>query len=138
MVITLDPVEATIFGINVYVMRNILMMDFVRHTHFKISFGPLNSVLLCPHWHQLHHSVDPRHYDRNFGLLFSFWDRWFGTLCVPERNEEFKFGLMDRDVRDYQSLFGLYILPLKKMGGQIVKLFRRPPVASQPSETPES
>ena len=40
--ISLNPVEVTIFGVNVYIMRNILMMDFVRHTHFKISFGPLN------------------------------------------------------------------------------------------------
>jgi sterol desaturase/sphingolipid hydroxylase (fatty acid hydroxylase superfamily) len=124
--IALDPVEVTIFGFNVYVVRNILMMDFVRHTHFKISFGPLNNVILCPHWHQLHHSVDPRHYDKNFGLLFSFWDRLFGTLVVPEPDEDFKFGLMDRDVRDYQSLFGLWVLPLQKMGRIIGRWFRRP------------
>jgi sterol desaturase/sphingolipid hydroxylase (fatty acid hydroxylase superfamily) len=133
--IALDPVEVTIFGINVYVVRNILMMDFVRHTHFKISFGPLNNIILCPHWHQLHHSVDPRHYDKNFGLLFSFWDRVFGTLFVPDPDEDFKFGLMDRDVRDYQSLFGLYILPLKKMGTHIARLFRRrADKAVQPSD----
>ena len=123
--IALNPVEVTIFGVNVYIMRNILMMDFVRHTHFKISFGKLNNLILCPHWHQLHHSTDPRHYDKNFGLLFSFWDRVFGTLCVPEPNESFKFGLVDRDVRDYQSLNGLYILPLKKMW-RVVKRRLRP------------
>jgi len=114
-VIALNPVEVTLFGINVYVIRNILMMDFVRHTHLKISFGRLNHIILCPHWHQLHHSVDPRHYDKNFGLLFSFWDRLFRTQYVPKADEDFKFGLMDRDARDYQSLRGLYILPLKKM-----------------------
>ena len=124
-VIALDPVEVTIFGISVYVIRNILMMDFVRHTHFKISFGPLNHVILCPHWHQLHHSVNPRHYDKNFGLLFSFWDRLFRTQFVPDPNEDFKFGLIDRDVRDYQSLFGLYILPLKKMWGHVARAFRK-------------
>lgn len=113
--IALDPVEVTIFGINVYVMRNILMMDFVRHTHLKISFGPLNEVVLCPHWHQLHHSTNPKHYDKNFGLLLSIWDRMFGTLCRPEPDESFQFGLMDRNVRDYQSLSGLYIMPLKRM-----------------------
>lgn len=125
--IALDPVEIAIFGVNVYVIRNILMMDFVRHTHLKISFGPLNGIILCPHWHQVHHSVDPRHYDKNFGLLFSFWDRIFGTQFVPEPEEDLKFGLMDRDVRDYQSLFGLYVLPLKKMAGHIVRLFQKRP-----------
>jgi sterol desaturase/sphingolipid hydroxylase (fatty acid hydroxylase superfamily) len=133
--VALDPVEVTVFGLNVYVVRNILMMDFVRHTHFKISFGPLNNVILCPHWHQLHHSVDPRHYDKNFGLMFSFWDRIFGTLFVPAPDEDFKFGLVDRDVRDYQSLFGLYILPLKKMWVQAVRLVgRRPAKMARPQD----
>jgi sterol desaturase/sphingolipid hydroxylase (fatty acid hydroxylase superfamily) len=122
--VSLNLVELTVFGVNVYIIRNILMMDFVRHTHFKISFGRLNNLILCPHWHQLHHSTDPRHYDKNFGLLFSFWDRLFGTLCVPRPDEDFKFGLIERNVRDYQSLAGLYILPLKRMWWQIAKHFR--------------
>ncbi|RWC50913.1 MAG: sterol desaturase family protein [Mesorhizobium sp.] len=122
--VSLNLVELTIFGVNVYIIRNILMMDFVRHTHFKISFGPLNNLILCPHWHQLHHSTDPRHYDKNFGLLFSFWDRLFGTLCVPRPDEDFKFGLIERNVRDYQSLAGLYILPLTRMWRQIARHFR--------------
>lgn len=120
-VLSLNLVELTIFGVNVYVMRNILMMDFVRHTHFKISFGPLNNIVLCPHWHQLHHSTDPRHYDKNFGLLFSFWDRLFGTLCVPRPDEDFKFGLIERDVRDYQSLRGLYLMPLQRMARHVAR-----------------
>ncbi|MER8699477.1 MULTISPECIES: sterol desaturase family protein [unclassified Mesorhizobium] len=137
--IALDPVEVAIFGINVYVIRNILMMDFVRHTHLKISFGPLNNIILCPHWHQVHHSIDPRHYDKNFGLLFSFWDRLFGTQFVPEPDEDLKFGLVDRDVRDYQSLFGLYILPLKKMARHVMRLFhRRPNVVAQPQDSSPS
>ncbi|MGU3537904.1 sterol desaturase family protein [Methylobacterium sp. A54F] len=131
--IALDPVEVTIFGVNVYIMRNILMMDFVRHTHLKISFGPLNEFILCPHWHQLHHSTNPKHYDKNFGLLFAFWDRLFGTLCRPEPNESFKFGLMDRDVRDYQSLRGLYVLPLRKMWQHVAGRFQ-----SRPSQAPAS
>lgn len=123
--LALNPVEVTVFGVNVYIMRNILMMDFVRHTHFKISFGRLNSLILCPHWHQLHHSTAPQHYDKNFGLLFSFWDRFFGTLCVPHPKEDFKFGLVDRDVADYQSLSGLYVLPLKKIGRRVARKVRR-------------
>lgn len=125
--IALNPVEIAVFGVNVYVIRNILMMDFVRHTHLKISFGPLDNVILSPHWHQVHHSVNPRHYDKNFGLLFSFWDRLFGTHFVPDPDEELKFGLMDRDVRDYQSLYGLYVLPLRKMAGHLIRPFRKRP-----------
>lgn len=138
--ISLNPVEATIFGVNVYVIRNILMMDFVRHTHLKISFGALNSIVLCPHYHQLHHSADPKHYDKNFGLLFSFWDRWFGTLAVPEKDESFTFGLMERESREYQSLFGLWVLPVIKMGGHILRWLRldRGRKAAEPAKEPSA
>ena len=71
----------------------------------------------------MHHSTDPKHFDKNFGSGFSFWDRFFGTLYVPGKDEDFKYGLIESDVRDYQSLFGLYILPLKKMGRLIVSYF---------------
>ena len=136
-VIALDPVELTVFGINVYAMRNLLMMDFVRHTHYKISFGPLDNYILSPHWHQLHHSADPRHYDKNFGLLLSVWDRMFGTAYVPDPNEDMKFGLLDRDKDDYQSLFGLYLLPLKKMAGHVARwLGRRPATVTPPTRDP--
>ncbi len=114
-----DPIELTILGLNVYVLRNIIMMDFVRHTHLRISFGKvLNAVVLCPHYHQLHHSTDPRHFDKNFGLMLSVWDRLFGTLSVPKPDEEFAFGL-GREGDEYQSTAGLFILPLRKMGRQV-------------------
>jgi len=112
----LDPIEVTIFGINVYVMRNILMMDFVRHTHLKVSFGRVgNAIVLCPHYHQLHHSTAVEHHDKNFGLMLSVWDRLFGTLVVPQPSESFTFGLSGEDSREYQSLSGLYVLPLRRM-----------------------
>ena len=121
----LDPVEATIFGINVYVMRNILMMDFVRHTHLKVSFGRwINAVIICPHYHQLHHSTDSRHFNRNFGLMLSVWDRLFGTLLVPQSGESFSFGL-GQEGREYQSMSGLYLLPLRRMATRAISTLRR-------------
>ncbi len=121
-----DPVELTIFGLNVYFLRNaVLMMDFVRHTHLKVSYGRwLNHVLLCPHYHQLHHSVAEHHWHKNFGLSLSIWDWMFGTLVVPEPGEDFVFGLPDGEDRQYQSLVRLHILPLKKMGQLIRRRFR--------------
>jgi sterol desaturase/sphingolipid hydroxylase (fatty acid hydroxylase superfamily) len=116
----LDPVEVTIFGLNVYVLRNIiLMMDFVRHTHLKLSFGRyLDVVLLSPHYHQLHHSIAEKHWDKNFGLGLSIWDRMFGTLVVPEPDEDFVFGLTDNEHDEYQSLYKLHVVPLKKIAGR--------------------
>jgi sterol desaturase/sphingolipid hydroxylase (fatty acid hydroxylase superfamily) len=45
MFYALDPVEVTVFGLNVYVMRNtILMMDFIRHTNMKLSYGRVGNA----------------------------------------------------------------------------------------------
>jgi sterol desaturase/sphingolipid hydroxylase (fatty acid hydroxylase superfamily) len=113
----LDPVELTVFGLNVYFLRNtVLMMDFVRHTHLKLSYGRwLNYIFLCPHYHQLHHSSARQHWDRNFGLALTIWDRLFGTLVVPVPDEDFTFGLPNREAEEYQSLGRLHFLPLQKI-----------------------
>jgi sterol desaturase/sphingolipid hydroxylase (fatty acid hydroxylase superfamily) len=117
----LDPVELTVFGLNVYALRNtILMMDFVRHTHLKLSYGRhLSAILLSPHYHQLHHSIAERHWDKNFGLTLTIWDRMFGTLVVPEPEEDFVFGLTENEHDEYQSLYKLHFVPLKKIAGRL-------------------
>jgi sterol desaturase/sphingolipid hydroxylase (fatty acid hydroxylase superfamily) len=117
----LDPVELTVFGINVYALRNIiLMMDFVRHTHLKLSYGRhLDAILISPHYHQLHHSIAEKHWDKNFGLCLSIWDRMFGTLVVPEPDEDFQFGLADNEHEEFQSLYNLHVVPLKKIARRI-------------------
>lgn len=113
----LDPLELTVFGLNVYFLRNaVLMMDFVRHTHLKVSYGRwIDQIFLCPHYHQLHHSVAREHWHKNFGLAFSFWDRMFGTFVEPRPAEEFSFGLPDGEADEYQSLARLHCVPLKRI-----------------------
>jgi sterol desaturase/sphingolipid hydroxylase (fatty acid hydroxylase superfamily) len=112
----LNPVEVTVFGLDAYFIRGLLMMDVVRHTHMKLSYGKwLNKILLCPHYHQLHHSVDPAHYNSNYGLLFSVWDRMFGTLVVPTPDESFTFGLANHEHDAYQSLLRLHIVPVRRI-----------------------
>lgn len=121
----LDPVELTVFGINVYALRNlVLMMDFVRHTHLKLSYGRyLGVILLSPHDHQLHHSTADQHLDKNFGLTLTVWDRLFGTLVIPEPDEDFVFGLTDGEHVEYRSLYNLHIVPIQKiarmLGGKV-------------------
>jgi sterol desaturase/sphingolipid hydroxylase (fatty acid hydroxylase superfamily) len=45
-----------------------------------------------PAHHQIHHSTDPRHFDRNLGYALSIWDWAFGTLWVPERRGRVRLG----------------------------------------------
>jgi sterol desaturase/sphingolipid hydroxylase (fatty acid hydroxylase superfamily) len=39
----------------------------------------LRWLLVTPDMHRVHHSIDPRETNTNFGFNFAFWDRLFGT-----------------------------------------------------------
>jgi sterol desaturase/sphingolipid hydroxylase (fatty acid hydroxylase superfamily) len=49
------------------------------HSNIKSNFGPLRYIFVTPQSHRIHHSIEPRHQDKNFGVLFSFWDQLFAT-----------------------------------------------------------
>ena len=82
---------------------NIILVLFVhayvhlQHSHMWISFtGVLGHILVSPAHHQVHHSVNPKHYNRNFGSCLALWDWLFGTLYVPAKEREpLVFGVPD-------------------------------------------
>jgi sterol desaturase/sphingolipid hydroxylase (fatty acid hydroxylase superfamily) len=48
---------------------------------------------MSPAHHQIHHSEDPAHFNRNFGSCLCVWDWAFGTLHAPQaRRERLRFG----------------------------------------------
>jgi sterol desaturase/sphingolipid hydroxylase (fatty acid hydroxylase superfamily) len=77
-------------------MITYLLLDVVgelSHSRIRWSFGPLRWIFVTPRFHLYHHSTDPAHHDRNFGVLFSFWDRMFGTAVDERSAEPVSFGL---------------------------------------------
>ena len=89
----------------------------IRHSHIWISYGSFwDQYLMSPAHHQLHHSRDPRHHDCNFGHIFTFWDRMFGTHYKPVDGEKFELGI-DRDENaKLRTLNALYLRPLVQAG----------------------
>jgi sterol desaturase/sphingolipid hydroxylase (fatty acid hydroxylase superfamily) len=70
----------------------------LRHSHIWVSYGrTLEHILLSPAQHQIPHSSDPRHFDRNYGEVFAIWDWMFGTLYIPDGPEQLEFGIADRE-----------------------------------------
>ncbi len=49
------------------------------HSDTGWSYGALDAVFVSSRFHNIHHSTERAHYDKNFGLLFSSWDVLFGT-----------------------------------------------------------
>ena len=77
----------------VYAMAFYNLTANFRHSHIPISLGPLEYVMNTPRLHHVHHSVELRHRDKNFGMLTSLWDRLAGTLYIPARGESFALGI---------------------------------------------
>jgi sterol desaturase/sphingolipid hydroxylase (fatty acid hydroxylase superfamily) len=74
---------------------NIILVVFIhaylhlQHTHLWIPFrGLLGRLLMSPAHHQVHHSMNPAHFNRNFGSCLALWDWLFGTLYVPQKQRE--------------------------------------------------
>lgn len=65
------------------------------HWNVPIGLGKFSAVLVGPQYHRLHHSIEPHHYDKNFAVIFPFWDRLFGTQHLPQRGEFPVTGLTD-------------------------------------------
>ncbi len=86
----------TIGGANAgYFIFNLLGSN-LRHSHVWLSYGPvLEHVFISPAQHQIHHSRAKKHFNKNYGEVFAFWDWMFGTLYVPKGYEELDFGLAD-------------------------------------------
>ncbi|NOS78244.1 MAG: sterol desaturase family protein [Nitrospira sp.] len=118
----------TVFGVSLVAFMYGLSGFHLQHSHLPISYGPLlDRVLLSPIVHQTHHSIDPRHHDKNFGVKFALWDWVFGTLCVPDRHECLQFGLVGMKKDEFSTVGKLYAGPFQRVG----RLIRRS-VASGP------
>jgi len=73
-----------------------LQASFI-HSPTRINIGPLR-VLFCDNrFHRIHHSVEEKHFDKNFGAFTTIWDRLFGTAWIPSENEWPETGLAEVD-----------------------------------------
>ena len=61
---------------------------FTAFTHANISLPKridttMSVVFVSPNMHKVHHHWQQPYTDSNYGLIFSFWDRMFGTYVDP-------------------------------------------------------
>ncbi len=105
---------------NVILLAFIFVTVHLQHSHVWIAAtGPLGRVILSPAHHQIHHSDNPIHFDKNFGSCLSVWDWLFGTLHVPERKRErLNFGVATR-ARTHHTAIGGLITPFIRAGERL-------------------
>jgi len=56
-------------------------------------FGILNSLILTPSHHRVHHARNPLYIDTNYCNLLNFWDRIFGTYQEEDPKIQIEYGV---------------------------------------------
>jgi sterol desaturase/sphingolipid hydroxylase (fatty acid hydroxylase superfamily) len=101
----------TLFEVNAIFVLHLLTFHHLRHSGVWIAAsGALGRVFHSPAHHQIHHSCDTQHFDRNLGYALSIWDWAFGTLCIPERAIKVRFGVPGE--HPYRGVADTLIRPL--------------------------
>ncbi|MCX8489512.1 MAG: sterol desaturase family protein [Cyclobacteriaceae bacterium] len=56
-----------------------LFAQFWYHTQHIGRMGILEKVIVTPSHHRVHHAINAEYLDKNYGQIFIFWDKLFGT-----------------------------------------------------------
>ena len=107
-----------ILGANVFVFIFSSLGANLRHSHIPLAyFKFLEKIFISPKQHQIHHSK--KHFDKNYGGYLAIWDNIFGTLTLSCEVKTLKFGLKKEQMKDYNSIMKMIIIPfsysLKKL-----------------------
>jgi sterol desaturase/sphingolipid hydroxylase (fatty acid hydroxylase superfamily) len=114
--------------------NNIILVFFIyvyvhlQHSQVWIVFrGWLGRLFMSPAHHQIHHSNDPTHFNKNLGSCLALWDWMFGTLHVPSAEREVKGFGVDADRADAHTLWGELIAPFGNAGLRLKEFLGRAP-----------
>jgi len=104
--------EVSVSGTNLFVFLASVVLSYLQHSHlWMATTGRWGRLILSPAHHQLHHSTDPRHHDRNFGSTIALFDWLFGTLLRPTRDRQrLSFGVDGLD-HDPHGFSGALLMP---------------------------
>lgn len=57
-----------------------LFAQFWYHTQHIGKMGFLEKIIVTPSHHRVHHAINKEYIDKNYGQIFIFWDKMFGTF----------------------------------------------------------
>jgi sterol desaturase/sphingolipid hydroxylase (fatty acid hydroxylase superfamily) len=107
-------IKATLFNLSFFALLFGFNGSF-RHYHVAFHYPKwLSRWLHSPVMHHVHHSYLPQHWDKNFAAVTSIWDRLFGTLYIPERDEYTPWGLGPESQSDYRTFWQNTAAPFRE------------------------
>jgi sterol desaturase/sphingolipid hydroxylase (fatty acid hydroxylase superfamily) len=105
-------------GVTVWLWADILMawLLLIQHSEWDWSYGRLGRVFVSPVFHRKHHSTDLSLRDRNFSMLFAFWDDLFGT-AERRAPPPLRYGVAGENIPE--SFLGQQVWPFAKVLGKV-------------------
>ena len=80
-----------------------LFAQFWYHTRHINRMGFLEYIIVTPAHHRVHHAINPAYLDKNYGQIFIFWDRLFGTFQEEQASIPAVYGVT-RPVRTWNPI----------------------------------
>jgi alkylglycerol monooxygenase len=80
-----------------------LFAQFWYHTQHINKMGFWEKIIVTPSHHRVHHAINPEYIDKNYGQIFIFWDKWFGTFQPELANVPPVYGIT-RPVRTWNPV----------------------------------
>ena len=89
--------------------------DYLAHSSYKMIYPkPISYILMSPSLHWIHHSSNPKHFNMNFGDVFSIWDRFFGTYLGEQHLSEISsYGFAKSKYNKVNPFNALFIHPIE-------------------------
>lgn len=116
---------------------NILLVLFIhayvhlQHSHIWIAFrGLLGRVFVSPAHHQIHHSTNPIHFNKNLGSCLAIFDWMFGTLHIPAKSPERLTYGVEPAIPDAHTVSGEFLSPFGRFFAVLFGWMRRRPAAA--------
>lgn len=92
-----------LLGVNLFVFLFNVAGSNLRHSHIWLGFGKWERFFISPAQHQIHHSAQVKHFNKNFGSALAIWDALFNSLLLSKNEQVSALGI-DRQFKNRQTL----------------------------------
>jgi len=108
-------------SIGIVMLYQSISVLFAHITHANVALPQsldrvISYVFVTPNMHKVHHHFQLPLTDKNYGNIFSIWDRIFGTFHSTNGSESIVYGI-DTHMKDAKvnSFTDLFLIPFQKM-----------------------
>lgn len=90
--------------------------DLFAHCNIRLGFrGWMRYFLSTPQFHRWHHAIEPEAHNKNYCVIFSFYDWLFGSFYCPSGQYPSGYGLSPQAQKNYpQDFMAQQAYPFRK------------------------